>query len=105
MYAITPKGIGKKVGARAIRNTWELAEGETFKAEDFNADMVLAEDGISLREPTAEELAPTYQELRQADLPSIGDQMDMQYWDAINGTTLWKDMITGVKTKHPKVAK
>lgn len=46
----------------------------------------------------------TYQELRQADLPSIGDQMDMQYWDAINGTTLWKDMITGVKTKHPKVA-
>ena len=46
-----------------------------------------------------------YMNKRQADLPSIGDQMDMQYWDAMNGTTLWKDMITGVKTKHPKVAK
>ena len=26
----------------------------------------------------------------------------MQYWDAINGTTTWKDKITEIKTKYPK---
>ena len=34
--------------------------------------------------------------------PSIGDQLDMQYWDNINGTTTWKDAITKVKSNNPK---
>jgi hypothetical protein len=33
---------------------------------------------------------------------SIGDQQDMQYWDAVNGTTTWKDHITAVKERYPK---
>ena len=33
---------------------------------------------------------------------SIGDQLDQQYKDAINGTTTWKDGIAAVKTAHPK---
>ncbi len=33
---------------------------------------------------------------------SIGDQLDMQYKDAINGTTTWKDHVTAVKSKYPK---
>ena len=33
---------------------------------------------------------------------SWGDQMDMQYKDAINGTTTWKDHIAAVKAKYPK---
>ena len=34
--------------------------------------------------------------------PSIGDQLDMQYWDAVNGTTTWKDAIAQVKADNPK---
>ena len=34
--------------------------------------------------------------------PSIGDQLDMQYWDKKNGTTTWVDAITKVKTDNPK---
>ena len=34
--------------------------------------------------------------------PSIQDQMDMQYWDAVNGTTTWKDAIAKVKSDNPK---
>ncbi len=34
--------------------------------------------------------------------PSIGDQLDMQYWDQLNGTTTWKDAIAKVKSDHPK---
>lgn len=34
--------------------------------------------------------------------PSIQEQLDMQYWDSVNGTTTWKDAIEAVKTEHPK---
>ena len=26
----------------------------------------------------------------------------MQYWDAVNGTTTWKDKIAEIKAKYPK---
>tara|TARA_B100000427_G_C15474966_1_gene580330 strand:- start:490 stop:810 length:321 start_codon:yes stop_codon:yes gene_type:complete len=32
----------------------------------------------------------------------IGDQLDMQYKDAVNGTTTWKDHVAAVKAKYPK---
>ena len=32
----------------------------------------------------------------------IEEQLDMQYWDAVNGTTTWKDHIAAVKAKYPK---
>ena len=34
--------------------------------------------------------------------PSIQDQLDMQYWDKVNGTTTWQDAIAKVKTDTPK---
>ena len=43
-----------------------------------------------------------YQELRSRAYPSIGDQLDMQYHDSVNGTTTWADAIAAVKTKYPK---
>ena len=33
---------------------------------------------------------------------SIGDQLDMMYKDAVNGTTTWKDHVAAVKAKYPK---
>ena len=33
---------------------------------------------------------------------SLGDQLDQQYKDAVNGTTTWKDAIAAVKAAHPK---
>jgi hypothetical protein len=34
--------------------------------------------------------------------PSIQEQLDMQYWDNVNGTTTWKDAIAKVKADNPK---
>lgn len=34
--------------------------------------------------------------------PSVGDQLDMIYWDNINGTTEWRDAITAIKDANPK---
>ena len=39
---------------------------------------------------------------RRSEYPSIGEQLDMQYWDSVNGTTTWKDAIAQVKADNPK---
>ena len=43
-----------------------------------------------------------YGQARQQEYPSIGDQLDMQYHDGVDGTTTWADAIAAVKTKYPK---
>jgi hypothetical protein len=43
-----------------------------------------------------------YKYQRKAEYPSIQDQLDMQYWDKINGTNNWETLISQVKTKYPK---
>jgi len=39
---------------------------------------------------------------RKKEYKSIQEQLDMQYWDAVNGTTTWKDHIAQVKADNPK---
>jgi len=46
--------------------------------------------------------AKQYARDRADAYPSIQEQLDMQYWDSVNGTTTWKDAIEAVKTEHPK---
>ena len=43
-----------------------------------------------------------YQRDRAVAYASIQDQLDMQYKDAVNGTTTWKDHVAAVKAKYPK---
>tara|TARA_Y100001938_G_C7932706_1_gene350166 strand:+ start:462 stop:740 length:279 start_codon:yes stop_codon:yes gene_type:complete len=43
-----------------------------------------------------------YKEKRENEYPSIKDQLDMQYWDKVNGTTTWQDAIAKVKSDNPK---
>ena len=50
----------------------------------------------------AEYDAHEYARLRATAYAPIGDQLDMQYWDEVNGTTTWKDHIADVKAAHPK---
>ena len=39
---------------------------------------------------------------RQMAYPTIQEQLDMQYKDAVDGTTTWKDAIAQVKADNPK---
>ena len=43
-----------------------------------------------------------YQRDRAKEYPSLADQLDMQYWDKINGTNKWQQAINAVKQKYPK---
>jgi len=43
-----------------------------------------------------------YAQYRIEAYGSIGDQLDMQYHDSVNGTAVWQDHIAAVKAKYPK---
>jgi len=56
---------------------------------------------------TKEQIKSKIQEMqywydRKSEYPSIIEQLDMQYWDNVNGTTTWKDAIAKVKSDNPK---
>jgi len=50
----------------------------------------------------AEYEANQYQRDRAKAYPTIQEQLDMQYWDKINGTNNWQDAINAVKAQYPK---
>ena len=43
-----------------------------------------------------------YQRKRAAQYLPLQEQLDLQYWDQVNGTTKWKDAIAKVKADNPK---
>ena len=53
-----------------------------------------------MTELQAEYDANQYQ--RDRVYPTIQEQLDMQYWDKVNGTTNWQDAIAKVKADTPK---
>jgi len=73
--------------------TWHNGTAPISK-EDIQAKMI---------ELQAEYEANQYQRDRAKEYPSIQEQLDMQYWDKINGTNNWQDAINAIKIKYPKV--
>ena len=72
--------------------TWHNGTTPISKA-DIEAKMV---------EVQAEYDALQYQRDRATAYPTIQEQLDMQYWDKVNGTTNWEDAIAKVKSDNPK---
>ena len=60
----------------------------------------VADIEAKMTELQAEYDANQYQ--RDRVYPSIQEQLDMQYWDKVNGTTNWEDAIAKVKSDIPK---
>jgi len=75
-------------------NTIEWHNGTT----PIPANEILAKQ----QELIAEYNSNQYQRDRAKDYPSLADQLDMQYWDKINGTNKWQQAINAVKQKYPK---
>ena len=61
-----------------------------------------AEFNTALASVKAEFDAQEYARKRQAEYPSMGDQLDMIYKDMKNGTSTHADAVEVVKTKYPK---
>jgi hypothetical protein len=84
----------------------------TVKGEDINTCEITWHNGTTpipkadieakMVEVQAEYDANQYQRDRATAYPSIQEQLDMQYWDKVNGTTNWEDAIAKVKLDNPK---
>ena len=46
--------------------------------------------------------AQEYARNRAKAYAELSDQLDMQYWDSVNGTTTWSDHVAEIKALHPK---
>ena len=66
------------------------------------SDSDYAQAKIDLGNSKWEEQQYGYISARQQAYASIPEQLDQKYWDAVNGTTTWKDAIAKVKSDNPK---
>jgi len=71
-----------------------------FSSDPSDFGVTYSEVAAKLTELQADYEAKQYQ--RDRVYPSIQEQLDMQYWDSVNGTTTWADAIAQVKADNPK---
>jgi hypothetical protein len=93
------------------------------KEVDFKTEVKLQDDGngayikewnLDIAKPTETQLNALEAQANEVErinnirsqrannYPSLADQLDMQYWDKINGTNKWQQAINAVKQKYPK---
>ena len=72
-----------------------------IKWDSDNSDSQPTDDELNAAYTTWK-TANDYKEKREDSYPDWKSQMDMQYWDSVNGTTTWKDAIAKVKSDNPK---
>ena len=77
------------------------ADGEIVWHEG-TTPIPVADIEAKMTELQAEYDANEYQRERATAYPSIQEQLDLQYWDKVNGTTNWEDAIAKVKSDIPK---
>ena len=82
--------------ANAVRTNDEGAWDKDDKLISLDEDAISTEM-IRLQ---AEYDVKQYQRDRQ--YPPIGEQLDLQYWDKVNGTSKWQEAVSKVKSDHPK---
>jgi len=98
----------------ANSKTWGAEQNNIILQNDGSGDYIHTWNVDGLTKPTDEQLT-TYNSSatteennnvilsnRRNAYPSIGDQLDMQYWDKINNTSTWQDAVQAVKDKYPK---
>lgn len=100
-----------------------VAKQHGIEHVDFLHDVNVTNDGfrtyiskwnLPFKQPTDTELqslepividlinSEKYIDQRKSEYPSIQDQLDMLYWDKVNGTNNWQAKITEIKEKYPK---
>lgn len=73
-------------------------DGKSFDVKDEEGNKITIDQNAVDQEFAKQE----YKNKRAVKYPSVKEQLDMQYWDSVNGTTTWKDAIAKVKSDNPK---
>jgi len=92
----------------------DFTKDVTLQDNSDGKGVFIAEWNLDIPKPTMAQLdafetqAIAYEQLqnilnnRRIAYPSIADQLDMLYWDKVNGTENWLKSIESVKNRFPK---
>src|SRR5210317_2618892 len=92
-----------KINPNAKFSIQHTENEDTITWLDGTTPISKADIEAKMVEVQAEYDANQYQRDRATAYPSIQEQLDMQYWDKVNGTTNWEDAIAKVKLDNPKL--
>ena len=108
--SITSIGL-QRLGFRSL---FEHSDGDFRLHQDVDGVVSISEWKSESPQPTEAEIetahaewqaeydAQAYARARAEAYAPIADQLDMQYWDSVNGSRTWLDHIEAVKEAHPK---
>ena len=84
-------------------NVVSIDDGAGPMDKDGNLVPIVQSDyEVEVARLQAEYDSQAYARARAEAYASLVDQLDMQYWDSVNGTTTWADHIASVKAANPK---
>ena len=81
---------------------WILRGSEIEWVDANQTQPTQAEIDAEIARLQADHDSKAYARARAKSFASIGDQLDMQYHDSVNGSRTWLDHIEAVKEAHPK---
>ena len=95
------------IGAASTIFITRISDGASIPIDEGNRDyQQFKKDVVGIGTTCVEGydvgITTAYDIARASEYPSLEEQQDMQYWDAVNGTTTWKDKIAEIKAKYPK---
>jgi hypothetical protein len=92
----------EEIKAELEAPTHKVVNGEQIDLTAEEVEATLNTWAENERDRQLNEEANGYKVARKYAYASIQDQLDMQYWDQVNGTTVWKDHVAKVKSDYPK---
>lgn len=95
-------GYSDKPNGSSIETNEQLPTYSDVQILKFIDGKFVVEGSKELADKKTDWIANQYQRDRASAYPSMGDQLDMIYWDKKNGTEKWKQCIDAVKQAHPK---
>ena len=101
---ITAKGL-EKLGFTPLTDFLLQDDGDGVYIAEWKSDQAqpsVDEIETAHAEWQAEQDSKAYARARAEAYASIAEQLDMQYWDSVNGSRTWLDHVEAVKEAHPK---
>ena len=97
MNFLTEAILALRPGAQFSTNGDTIIWHDTEQDQPSDSDIAAKEAELQ-----SEYDSQAYARARAEAYAPIADQLDMQYWDSVNGSRTWLDHVESVKEAHPK---
>lgn len=100
---LTTYFANKGTDIRDVEDDFRLVfEHGAHRIESWDTDKLGDQPSMDTINGLAASTLPKVRGDRRVAYAPIEEQLDMQYWDQVNGTTKWKEHVAAVKAAHPK---